>query len=482
MRAVGYVRLSNLTEATTSPARQREQITAYCAARGWELVELVEDLGESGSRVGKGLERPGLARIRGAWDQYDVLVTAKLDRLARNVRDFATLAEDAQANGCALAVVAEGLDLSTPTGRFVATILAAFAEMEADQIRERIVAMRTDVRANHAGRYMGGTLPYGYRTAPRPEGGKTLVPDDAEAARVREAAARVLSGETLYGICQEWNTTGVLSKKGGKWSTVALHTVLTGYAVAGVQSHGGTPDRGDDGTLLSTFPPVLDRDTWGRVRGVLERSAAKPRARRPAQMLAGLARCVCGQPLYSRKQRNRPPLYVCNGRSVTGCKVGGVTAHNLDAEVERRLLESRGHYLVALRVERQTEDAGELADVEEAIRATTRRLAEDDDDTDDLARLVELKARRSTLRAQPETVTSVELLGNLSTYWRDAGTAERTDALRTWVEAIVVSPGQRHGGVFDPSRVEVLWTDAAPELDVEAERGATPVLLLGAAT
>lgn len=483
-RAVGYVRLSNLTEQTTSPARQREQIESYARARGWELVQIVEDLGESGSRVGKGLERPGLQAIRERWEAGEqfVLVVAKLDRLARNVRDFATIAEDAQAHGCSLAVVTEGLDLSTPTGRFVATILAAFAEMEAEQIRERIVAMRADVRSNHAGRYMGGTVPYGYRAAPRPEGGKTLVLDEAEAARVVEAASRVLEGHTLYSIVMDWNRAGVPSKKGGTWSTVTLHTLLTGYAVLGVQSHGGEPVRDEGGTLLAAFPPVLDTGTWGEVRGILERNQRGPRRRAPAQLLAGLARCgVCGNTLYSRTQRGRAPIYQCNGRGQgNGCTLGGVTVHNLDAEVVRQFLNRCRNHVILRRVQQQSDNSVQLAEVEDAIRATTRQLAEDDGPGDTtLARLAELKGRRAQLRTSPGSADVLDWLGYADAYWQNATLAERTALLRQVLDAVLVTGGHRHGGVFDPDRVTLEWSETAAWTGAQEAEGEQVWLVLG---
>ncbi|WP_344113979.1 recombinase family protein [Nocardioides humi] len=477
------MRLSNLTEVTTSPERQREQIRAYCEARGWDLVDIVEDLGESGSRVGKGLERPGLQRIRNDWTRYDVIVSAKLDRLARNVRDFTSLAEEARDNGCDLAVVSEGLDLSTPTGRFVATILAAFAEMEADQIKERILAMRTDVRTNHMGRFMGGMVPYGYRPAPRAAGGSTLVVDEAEAALIQEAARRALAGETLYSITNDWNARGLTSKHAKPWIATTLHGVLTGYPVIGAQSHKGEPLRDGNGVVVEVYPAILDRSTWGQLRAILERQKATTRRRKPALMLAGLAVCGgCGTRLYSRtRPGGKPPLYECNGRRQgNGCRVGTITAHNLDAEVERQVLGRFSDHVVLRRVQEQNDHTDELAEVEEAIRQTTRQLAEDDaDEQQTLARLGELKGRRARLRATPETTEVLRWLAYGDTYWAEADMGTRRELLQELLEGVKVTGSNTRGGGFDPSRVSLDWSETGWWMAGQEVTGSQPWLVLG---
>lgn len=473
-----------MTEATTSPERQREQITAYCAAKDWHLVRIEEDLGESGSSVGKGLDRPALARIRAEWDQWDAMVAAKLDRIARNVSDFSALVSESQAAKCDLVAVNEGLDLSTPTGRFVATILAAFAQMEAEQIRERVTAMREDARRNHVGRHMGGAVPFGYKTAKRAAGGLTLVINDPEAALVREAASRVLAGDTLYAVSVDWNNRGITTKYGKKWMGQTIRAMLTGPSVIGAQSHKREPLRNEDGTIREVFPPIIDRDTWERLRRRLVKPEKRTPSRRlPARLLSGIARCgECGEKFYVRKRPgNRQDLYECHGRRLgKGCTVGSVVADDLDTEVVRQLMERAGWHLVVRRVEVSTDNSADLEAVEEAIRETTRRLAEDDDETAHLARLTELKQRRAMLRQSPEVAEEAEVLGNLDGYWRDSDFAERVRLLRDLLTAVKVSGQNETRGTLDRSRVELVPAPGVWSVDEAAESDqGTPVIVIG---
>jgi len=185
LRAVVYIRLSShagSSDPTTSPLRQEEVCRAYCEAKGWEIATgvgddgIVRDLDVSGSDKGLRLDRPGLRAIRERFGDVDVIVFAKLDRLARNVVDFRAFAEESAAHEVALVSVAESLDLTTPGGRFVATILAAFAEMEAAAIAQRTVE-GVD-KARQLGRWIGGA-PFGFCLAPAPAdvGGYILAPD-----------------------------------------------------------------------------------------------------------------------------------------------------------------------------------------------------------------------------------------------------------------------------------------------------------------
>ena len=70
--------------------------------------------------------------------KVDLVLVWKLDRLARNVReliDFFTLLDE---NGVNIKIYTQNIDTTTPTGKLMFYIVAAFAEFERDLIRERI--------------------------------------------------------------------------------------------------------------------------------------------------------------------------------------------------------------------------------------------------------------------------------------------------------------------------------------------------------
>ena len=93
IRALGYIRVSTEKQAAKGISLDAQWIRlhAHCIAVDIDLVGILADEGQSA----KSLDRPGLKRAL-AWltaGQADVLVVVKLDRLTRNMRDFAYLVD-----------------------------------------------------------------------------------------------------------------------------------------------------------------------------------------------------------------------------------------------------------------------------------------------------------------------------------------------------------------------------------------------------
>jgi putative DNA-invertase from lambdoid prophage Rac len=129
-----YVRVST-PDQRLDP--QLDPLRAHAQARGWQVREFA-DHGVSGAKA----SRPALDDLMRAVRrrEVDVVVVAKLDRLARSVRHLVELAGDFEALGVGLVVLDQAIDTTTPAGRFLFHSLAAVAELERDLIRERVVA------------------------------------------------------------------------------------------------------------------------------------------------------------------------------------------------------------------------------------------------------------------------------------------------------------------------------------------------------
>ena len=151
LRVLGYVRVSTTEQANSGLglAAQEATIRAECERRGWELLDVVADEGESG----KSLDRPGLqsALTRIAERDADGLVAAKLDRISRSVRDFADLLDWFEVAGSVLVAIDVGVDTSTPGGKLVCGVFSAVSEWERDTIaartRDSLAARRAQGRA-----------------------------------------------------------------------------------------------------------------------------------------------------------------------------------------------------------------------------------------------------------------------------------------------------------------------------------------------
>lgn len=83
----------------------------------------------------------------------DVLIVAKLDRLARSVNDLSSIVADLDKRGVGFRVLDQPIDTTTSNGRLMLNMLAAFAEFETDLRAER---QRDGIdRAKAEGRYTG---------------------------------------------------------------------------------------------------------------------------------------------------------------------------------------------------------------------------------------------------------------------------------------------------------------------------------------
>jgi DNA invertase Pin-like site-specific DNA recombinase len=133
-RVALYARVSTSEQET---ANQLEALRSFARARGWTLIEFVDN-GISGAKE----RRPALDALLEAVRKrrVDVVACVKLDRLARSTHHLVTLAKEFQALGVDLVVLDQAIDTTTPSGRLLFHVLAAIAEFERDLIRDRVIA------------------------------------------------------------------------------------------------------------------------------------------------------------------------------------------------------------------------------------------------------------------------------------------------------------------------------------------------------
>lgn len=140
MALVGYAR--------TSVNEQNPQLQLQ-ALEVAGVAKIFTDAGVSGTLATRPQFDAALAYLR----EGDTLVVWKLDRLGRSTRNVLAVLDRLKATGVRLRSLTEGLDTSGPMGEAIVTIMAAFAQLERDQLVERTKAGLAVARA--AGR-LGG--------------------------------------------------------------------------------------------------------------------------------------------------------------------------------------------------------------------------------------------------------------------------------------------------------------------------------------
>jgi DNA invertase Pin-like site-specific DNA recombinase len=211
MVAVGYARVSTdkQSEQGVSLAAQMEKIRAMAVVHGAELIDVIQDGGESA----KNLSRPGLQRVLRLVQGRAVqaVIVAKLDRLTRSVKDLCELLELFERRGVALISVAESLDTSSASGRLVMNIMAAVSQWEREAIGERTRDALQHKR-NQGERV--GNIAFGYRLS---ADNKHVESDPSEQAVLSEIAQLRGRGCTLRAIAASLNTLALRTRRGTAW-------------------------------------------------------------------------------------------------------------------------------------------------------------------------------------------------------------------------------------------------------------------------
>jgi len=201
-----YTRVSTEEQAKNglSLEAQRARLELEAERRGWPAPIVIEDPGQSG----RTLNRPGMRRALEmiATGQADVLAAVKLDRLSRDLADWAALLKRAEREGWALVALDLGMDTSTPIGRAAAGMMAVFAQLVRELIAENTKEGLAVARAK--GKRLG-----------RP----SRLPAEVRARILQERAA----GRSYGAIAADLNRDGIKTGQGAPaWEHSAVRRIV----------------------------------------------------------------------------------------------------------------------------------------------------------------------------------------------------------------------------------------------------------------
>src|SRR3954452_18347096 len=133
-RVALYARVSTHDQKTLP--LQLAALRKYAKQRGWSVVEELLEIGSGCLECPKREQLMKLARQK----EMDVILVWRLDRWGRSVADLAVNLQELHELGIAFVSLTEALDLTMPSGRAMAGLLAVFAEFEKEILRERVLA------------------------------------------------------------------------------------------------------------------------------------------------------------------------------------------------------------------------------------------------------------------------------------------------------------------------------------------------------
>ena len=328
-KAAIYIRVSTHWQIDKDSLKvQRRELIAYVElVLGITDYEVFEDPGYSAKNTYRPDYQAMMERIRTG--EFTHLVVWKIDRISRNLLDFAYMYDELKRLGVTFVSKNEQFDTSTAIGEAMLKIILVFAELERNMTSERVTAVMLS-RANN-GQWNGGRVPYGY-SWDKESGTFAVVEQEAKVAnRMAELYEQY---QSLLYVVKYMNDAGITTRNGKAWTPTAVRKILTnpwniGHYVYNVHSGGkGTEKRSEDEwiTVEDHHPAILDERLFYRIKFLLTRNkrggvpASKTYVRKNIHIFGGLLRCAkCGSNMIANQDRRRangirPSIYACGSR------------------------------------------------------------------------------------------------------------------------------------------------------------------------
>ncbi|MGW7405366.1 recombinase family protein [Streptomyces sp. NPDC054833] len=343
-RALLSVRLSVLTEDTTSPVRQEIDLRKLALDRGCRVVGVASDLNVSAMKV-----PPWKRKELGDWlnnraPEFDEILFWKLDRFVRRLTDLSTMIDWCLKYGKNLVSKNDSIDLTTTAGKIMVTIIGGIAEIEATNTSTRVASLWDYTKGQSD--WLVGKPTYGYETAEAEDGRVVLVIDkDAyralhwcrdAALRPKPASARRMAKVLVRaGCCGPGLTTATLLRR-------LRNPALMGYRVEEDKNGGVRRSKavlGDDAQPIRVADAIFTEEQFKNLQEALDRRGKNQPTRQPggATRFLGVLFCHdCGSNMTVQQNqvKGRSYSYLRCGK----CKAGGHGAPNPD-EIYSKLVD-----------------------------------------------------------------------------------------------------------------------------------------------
>lgn len=243
-----YVRVSTQEQAKEgySIAEQTKRLQKYAEAHGWAVYKVYTDAGHSGASMQRPALQDLLSDVRAG--KIAKVLVYKLDRLSRSQKDTLRLIEDEfLKNGTDFESMTERLDTGTAHGRAMIGILAAFAQLEREMIKERM-SMGISARIKE-GKWRGARMPYGYDYDPTQD---KLVINPYQAMIVKQVFQQFTAGRPISAIAADVHI-----------DAPSLRYILSNKTYCGYMRHCGS-------WIHGLHDAIIDEDTYDAAQDLLQ--------------------------------------------------------------------------------------------------------------------------------------------------------------------------------------------------------------------
>lgn len=404
LRAALYLRVSTARQAEhdVSIPDQRRQGEAYCASRGYQLVDVFVEAGASATND----RRPEFQRMIEAGTSkpapFDIVVVHSFSRFFRDHFELEFYVRKLAKNGVRLVSITQEMG-DDPMHVMMRQIMALFDEYQSKENAKHVLrALKENARQ---GFWNGSLPPIGYRAVAAEQRGakvkKKLEIDPLHADTVRLIFRLAAQGNGNCGpmgvkaIVNYLNERRIYTRHGGRWGIGQLYRILTRRTYIGEHEFNKRSKSKElkpaSEVVTVAVPPLIDRETFDKVQALLRQRNPKVTPARVTSgptLLTGICHCAkCGGAMTIRTGKSGQYRYYtcsikarqgetgCSGRSIPMDKLDRIVARHIE---ERLLQPDRLEEILAEVLDRRQEQGArrreQLAELRMRIEDTKIRL------------------------------------------------------------------------------------------------------------
>ena len=279
----------------------------YCSDNGYEVFKIYSDKGISGKSISG---RPAMKEmLKDAEEKkFDMVITWKINRVARNMLDLLKIVDLLDKNDIAFKSYSENFETETPMGKFSLQMMGAVGELERGTIAQN-VKMGMMARARE-GRWNGGIV-FGYDVKERENSTNKkrrdteLIINEKEAEVIKTIFTMYSEGNGYKAITNYINKFGYTTKKGKPFSVGSIKDILMNPIYIGKIRYNVRPNWSEKRRRNKNSNPlivdgihksIIDEELWDKVQKLMESTKGKPSRIYDGEFpLTGILRCpVCG--------------------------------------------------------------------------------------------------------------------------------------------------------------------------------------------
>lgn len=269
---------------------------------------------------------------------FDSVLVWKVDRFGRDTLTGLQAVEELRSHNVEILSMSEPFDLNTPSGRFQFTMYLNMAELERNNILDRMYLGATI--AAKKGKWLGGIVPYGYNV--NKDGYLEIKEDEAEIIKKifnlytedKLSSLKIATYLTAQGVPSSCGTgKGKRTKNvSGKWNVSSIQRILKSTTYKGIHEYGKRGTRRTE-TILREVPAIISEDQWNKAAELRSKNQIESMRNTTGRdyILRLKIKCeICGGTFYGISYRSRTDVYCCSGKTNSRKLIDGIKCDNVN--------------------------------------------------------------------------------------------------------------------------------------------------------